>query len=121
LSRRERQIMDVLFERGRATAAEVHARLPDAPSLTAVRTLIRILEDKGHVRHTVEGRAHVYAPATPARAARTSALRHLVRTFFGGSRAAAVAALLDDGERPLTAAERDELAAMMARARAAGR
>jgi predicted transcriptional regulator len=113
--------MDVLFERGRATAVEVHQRLPDAPSLTAVRTLIRILEEKGHVRHTVEGRAHVYAPATPARAARASALRHVVRTFFGGSRAAAVAALLDDGERPLSDGEREELTAMIAQAREAGR
>jgi predicted transcriptional regulator len=121
LSRRERQIMDVLFERGRATAAEVHARLPDAPSLTAVRTLIRILEDKGHVRHTVEGRAHVYAPATP----RARPARPRCATWCAPSSAARARrpwpALLDDGERPLTAAERDELAAMMARARAAGR
>jgi predicted transcriptional regulator len=120
LSRRERQIMDVLHQRGRATAAEVHAQLPDAPSPTAVRTLIRILEEKGHVRHEQEGRAHVYFPAASPRAAQRSALRHVLRTFFGGSPTAAVAALLDVSDR-LTAQEREELVALIQRERGEGR
>ncbi|GJG89563.1 hypothetical protein tb265_47440 [Gemmatimonadetes bacterium T265] len=124
LSRRERQILDVLYARGRATAAEVLAALPDAPSYSAVRALLRVLEDKGHVVHEVDdgaGRAYVYRPAVAAARARRSALRHLVTTFFGGSAAQAAAALLDlDGSR-LTPDEAARLADLIARARREGR
>ena len=121
LSRRERQIMDVVYRLGRATAAEVHALLPEAPHPAAVRTMLRILEDKGELGHQKEGPRHVYFPTTPREAARRSALSHLLGTFFGGSRAAAVAALLDDDERPLTAAERRELETVLRRLEAEGK
>jgi BlaI family penicillinase repressor len=116
LSRRERQIMDVLYRRGNATAAEVREGLPDAPSATAVRTLLRILEEKGQVTHRVDGVRHVYRPTMPREDARASVIDHLVRTFFGGSKAQAVAALLGD-EDELTAPELTRLAAMIADAR----
>jgi len=121
LSRRERQIMDVIYHLGRATAAEVHERLPDAPSATAVRTLLRILEEKGHLRHERDGVRHVYLPTVPRDAAQRSAVAHLLRTFFGGSPKAAMATLLDLSERPLTQQERDELVAMIRRERGDGR
>lgn len=121
LSRRERQIMDVIYRAGRATAAEVHARLPDAPHAAAVRTMLRILEEKGHLRHEKDGPRHVYFPTTPRTVAQRSAVRHLLGTFFGGSRTAAVAALLDDTERPLTNSERAQLEEVLERLRAEGR
>ena len=121
LSRRERQIMDVVYRLGRATAAEIHAELPDPPHAAAVRTMLRILEGKGQLRHEKDGPRHVYFPTTPKDAARRSALRHLLGTFFGGSRAAAVAALLDEDERPLSAAERRELETVLRRLRAEGK
>lgn len=121
LSRRERQIMDVIYRRGRATAAEVHAQLPDPPHAAAVRTMLRILEEKGHLRHEKDGPRHVYLPTTPRDVARQSAVRHLLGTFFGGSRTAAIAALLDDGERPLTSSERAELEGVLERLRSEGR
>src|SRR3954447_16757773 len=92
LSRRERQIMDVVYRHGHATAAEIHHELPDPPVAAAVRTLLRILEEKGHLRHEKDGPRHVYYPTTPRSVAQRSAIRHLVGTFFDGSRAAAVAA-----------------------------
>src|SRR5919201_1577923 len=85
LSRRERQIMDILFRRGRATAGEVMTELPGDPSYSTVRTQLRVLEEKGHVRHEEQGLRYVYLPAVPRHAARKSALRHLVDTFFDGS------------------------------------
>src|ERR671919_43783 len=94
LARRERQIMDILFRRGRATAAEVMEELPGDPSYSTVRTQLRVLEDKGHARHEEEGLRYVYMPAVTRTAARKSALRHLVDTFFDGSAEKAVAALL---------------------------
>lgn len=112
--------MDVVYALGRATAAEVHERLPDPPHSAAVRTLLRILEEKGHLRHEKDGPRHVYFPTTPRDVARTSALRHVIGTFFGGSRAAAVAALLDESERPLSPREREELRAVIARLRQGG-
>lgn len=121
LTRRERQIMDVVYGLGRATAAEIHARLPEPPHPAAVRTLLRILEEKGHLRHEKDGPRHVYFPTTPRAVAQRSALRHLLGTFFAGSRAAAVAALLDESERPLSAAERRELDEVIRRLRADGR
>jgi len=121
LSRRERQIMDVIYSLGRATAAEVHERLPEPPSATAVRTLLRILEEKGHLRHERDGVRHVYLPTVARDAAQRSAVAHMLRTFFGGSPKAAMAALLDLSERPLTKQERDELVAMIRRERGDGR
>src|SRR5436190_7085543 len=94
LTRRERQIMDILYRRGRATANEVMADLSGDPSYSTVRTQLRVLESKGHVRHEEEGLRYVYLPALPRHAARRSALRHLVDTFFEGSTEKVVGALL---------------------------
>lgn len=94
LTKRERQIMDVLYRLGRATAGDVREGLPGSPSDSTVRTQLRVLEQKGHVRHEEEGLRYVYMPMVPRRAARKSALKHLVDTFFDGSSASVVAALL---------------------------
>ena len=112
--------MDVLYGQGPASAGEVCARLADPPSETAMRTLLRILEDKGQVRHERVGTRHVYTPMVPREAARRSALRHLLGTFFGGSAKEAVATLLDVSDRELSPAEREELIAMIAAARERG-
>src|SRR5262245_35652841 len=95
LSRRERQIMDVLYQAGRATAAEVRAALPDAPSDSAVRTMLRILEEKGHVRHDLDGLRYVYIPTVARSKAKRSALKHVLNTFFDGSASQLVAALFE--------------------------
>lgn len=121
LSRREREIMDVVYRLGGATALQIRERLPDPPHAAAVRTLLRILEGKGHLRHTKEGPRHVYVPTTPRTVAQRSAVKHLLSTFFSGSRAAAVAALLGEEEEPLTPDEREELATVVTRLRAEGR
>ena len=118
LSRRERLIMDVLYKRGKATAAEVLEEIPGDPSYSTVRTQLRVLEEKGHVTHEEQGLRYVYAPAVPRRAARKSALRHLVDTFFDGSAEQTVAALLG-GER-LSDDELDRIAGLIARARKEG-
>jgi predicted transcriptional regulator len=121
LSRRERQIMDLLFRVGRATAAEVMDGLSDAPSYSAVRALLRILERKGHVRHEEEGRAYVYLPVVRRDAARQSALSHLLKTFFDNSAEQAMAALLAmKGER-MTEGELERMARMIEHARKEGR
>jgi len=120
LSRREREIMEVIYAAGRATAAQVHERIPSPPSATAVRTLLRILEEKGHLKHVKDGTRHVYLPTTPRAAAQKSALRDLLRTFFGGSRKAAVAALLEMDGQDLSPAEREEIARMIREAEARG-
>lgn len=96
LSRRERQIMDVVYRLGQATAAEVLAELPEPPSYSAVRAMLRLLEEKGHVRHEQDGPRYVYLPTVNRDKARKSAMRHLVRTFFDGSTEDAVAALLQN-------------------------
>ena len=121
LSRRERQIMDILFRLGRAAASVVREELPGDPSSSTVRTQLRILEKKGHVRHEEEGLRYVYRPVTPRRAARRSALRHLVETFFDGSAEQAVAALLGGEARRLTEPELDRIARIVSDARAAQR
>ncbi|HEY4306841.1 MAG TPA: BlaI/MecI/CopY family transcriptional regulator [Gemmatimonadaceae bacterium] len=121
LSRRERQIMDVVYRQGNATAAEIHSHLPDPPVAAAVRTMLRILEEKGHLRHEKDGPRHVYYPVTPRSVAQKSAVRHMVGTFFNGSRAAAIAALLDDGDRPLSDDERAELSSVIRRLRSDGK
>ena len=117
LTRRERQIMDLIYQAGRATAAEVRAGLPDAPSDSAVRTLLRLLEEKGQLTHEEEGQRFVYRPTTPKRDAGRSALRHLVDTFFGGSVERVVAALLDEQSRDLDPEARERLAARIQAAR----
>jgi predicted transcriptional regulator len=117
LARRERQIMDILFRRGRATAAEVMEDLPGEPSYSTVRTQLRVLEDKGHVRHEQDGLRFVYMPAVPRHAARRSALRHLVDTFFDGSPEKAVAALLGGEGSKLTDEQLDRIAMMIDKAR----
>jgi BlaI family penicillinase repressor len=109
LSRRERQIMDVLFQKGRATAAEVLEALDDIPSYSAVRGLLRVLENKGHVRHEKDGARYVFIPTVRMNDAKRFAIRHLVKTFFGGSPEQAVAALLDLSSPNLSDEEADRL------------
>lgn len=117
LSRRERQIMDIIHRGAQVTAAEVRSRLPDPPSYSSVRTLLRVLEDKGHVRHKKDGQRYVYYPRESRERARRSAFRRLLRTFCGDSVEEAVAALLDMEEANLTQAELDRLAQMIEEAR----
>jgi len=121
LSRRERQIMDVIYRRGRATAQEVMEHLPDPPSYSAVRALLRVLEDKGHLRHEQDGPRYVFAPTVPRERARQSALKQLVRTFFDGSTEQAVAALLDLQSDRLDPDELARLAKLIEQARKEGR
>jgi predicted transcriptional regulator len=121
LSRRERQIMDVVYHRGEATAAEVQAALPDPPGKTAVRTLLRILEEKGHLKHKQSGLAYVYQPSRPRGPAGRSALRRVLETFFDGSLEKAVAAHLGDSAAGLTAEELARLADLIHQAREKGR
>ena len=121
LSRRERQMMDILYRSGRATAAEIQAALPDAPGYSAVRATLRILENKGHVRHEGEGLKYVYLPTVGREKATRSALSHLVETFFDGSPEKAVAALLDSSTSSLSPAELDRLAELIERARKEGK
>ncbi len=121
LSRRERQIMDALHRQGRATAAEVQAGLPEAPSYSAVRALLRILEEKGHVKHRREGARYVYLPRGSRETARRSALRRVVSTFFQGSVAQAMAALLETGDTRLSDSELHRLHQMITQARKEGR
>jgi len=120
LARRERQIMDILFRRGRATAAEVMDELPGTSSYSTVRTQLRVLEEKGHVRHEDDGVRFVYMPAVARHAARKSALRHVVDTFFDGSAEKAVAALLGGEGARLTGEQIDRIADMIAKARKEG-
>ena len=120
LSRRERQIMDILYQRGRASAGEVHAGLPDRPSYSAVRAKLRVLEEKGHVRHEEEGLRYVYIPTVAREQAKRSALRHMLATFFDGSAEQAVAALLDLSSAKLSEQELDRLAEIIERAKAKG-
>ena len=119
LSRRERQIMDVIYRRGRATAAEVLQDIADPPSYSAVRALLRLLEEKGHVHHEQEGPRYVYLPTVNRERARRSALTHVVRTFFDGSATDAVAALLDNDA--VDHADLDRLSALIEQARKEGR
>jgi predicted transcriptional regulator len=120
LSRRERQIMEIIYARGRASAAEVRESLPDAPSDSAVRTMLRLLEEKGHLRHKKEGRRFVFSPVVDVKTARRSALKRLVTTFFDGSVEQAVASLLDIDSRRLSNSELDRLSALIDGARKEG-
>src|SRR5437773_8230915 len=116
LSRRERQIVDILYRRGRATANEVMSDLPGHPSSSTVRTQLRVLEQKGHIRHEEVGLRYVYMPAVPRHAARKTALRHLVNTFFDGSAEKAVAALLGGEGARLSDETLKRVAELVARA-----
>ena len=117
ISRRERQILDVLFRLGRATVNEVREGLPDPPSYSAVRALLRILEQKGHVRHSQDGPRYVFVPTVRRDAAKRSALRHLVNTFFEGSSAAVLATLFEMSARDLTDEELARLKGLIDAAR----
>ncbi len=121
LSRRERQIMDILYRLGSATAAEVKENLPDAPGYSAVRALLRILEEKGHLKHAYDGPRYVYAPVVSRPAAQKSALKQIVKTFFDGSPSNAVAALLDMSANDLSDTELDQLAQLVDNAKREGR
>jgi predicted transcriptional regulator len=120
LTRRERQIMDVLYRRGRATAADVMEALSGEPSYSTVRTQLRVLEEKGHVRHEEEGQRYVYAPAVPRHAARKSALKHLMDTFFDGSAEQVVAAVLGGEAARLSDEDLTRIAELVADARKEG-
>ena len=120
LTRRERQIMDILYKRGRATAGEVMADLAGTPHYSTVRTQLRVLEEKGHVTHEEEGVRYVYMPALPRRAARKSALRHLVDTFFDGSAEQVVAAVLGGEGARLSDDELDRIADLIEKAKKEG-
>jgi BlaI family transcriptional regulator, penicillinase repressor len=120
LSRRERQIMDVLYQRQRASAAEIRESLPNAPSYSAVRALLRILEAKGHIRHEEKDLRYVYFPTVPRGRVRRKALRHVVDTFFDGSAAQAVAALLDPSTARLSDDELNRISELIERARKVG-
>jgi predicted transcriptional regulator len=117
LTRRERQIMDILYRLGRATAGDVMRELPGDPAYSTVRTQLRVLEEKGHVHHEEEGLRYVYVPAVARTAARKSALRHLVETFFDGSTEKTVAALLGGDASKLSEDELNRIAALIRKAR----
>ncbi len=117
LSRRERQIMDVLYRAGKATAAAVQEAIPQAPGYSAVRALLRILEEKGHVRHKEEDGRYVYSPVVRAEAAKRSAMRHLMDTFFDGSPERMVVSLLDGSAARLSPEELDRIAGVIEQAR----
>ena len=120
LTRRERQIMDVLYRLGRATAAEVMGELPGEPNYSTVRTQLRVLEDKEHVRHEEEGGRYVYSPAVPRHAARKSALKHLVETFFDGSAEQVVAAVLGGEASRLSDEDLERISELIDKARKDG-
>ena len=120
LSRRERQILDVLFRRKEASALEIQGEMTDAPSYSAVRALLRILEEKGHARHREDGPRYVYLPVVEAETARRSALRHVLDTFFEGSAAGAMAELLGGDGGTLTKDELERMETLIAKARKGG-
>jgi BlaI family penicillinase repressor len=121
LTRRERQIMDALYVLGRGTAAQIRERISEAPSYSAVRTFLRILEEKGHVRHEQDAARYVYVPVVSARRAQRAAITHLVRTFFQGSAERAVAALIENADTRLSDEEIQRIERLVAAARQKGR
>ncbi len=121
LSRRERQILDILFRRKEATALEIQAELADAPSYSAVRALLRILEEKGHIHHREDGPRYIYVPVIAPADASRSALRHVLDTFFEGSAAGAMAALLGDDGDAITEDELKRMESLIAKARKGGK
>ena len=121
LSRRERQIMDILYRRGKASAADVREAMEDAPSYSAVRAMLRVLEEKGHVRHEEEGLKYVFVPTVARDKARRSAVKHVLDTFFNGSAEQIVAALLDVSSTRLSREELGRMAAMIEQAKREGK
>ena len=121
LTKRERQIMDVLYRLGRATAAEIMDGVPGAPGYSTVRTQLRVLEAKGHVKHEELGLRYIYMPTVPRHSARKSALKHLVETFFDGSSAKAVAALLGGEAARVSDADLERIAQLVKSARSESR
>jgi predicted transcriptional regulator len=121
LSRRERQILDIVYARGEATAAQVVKDMPDAPTKTAVRTLMRILEEKEHLIHRQEGQSYIYRPSQARAQAGRSALRRVLRTFFAGSIPEALAAHLADNEAVIGPQDLEQMAALIRKARKEGR
>jgi BlaI family penicillinase repressor len=121
LSRRERQILDILYQRGKASASEVLDAMDDAPSNSAVRTLLRVLEEKGHVKRKAEGLKYFYTPAIARDKAKRTAVRHLLDTYFNGSPEQIVAALLDVSSTQLTRQELDRMTEMIEKAKREGK
>jgi len=121
LSRRERQIMDILYQRGKSSASEVLEAMPDPPGYSAVRAMLRVLEEKGHVRHQAEGLKYVYVPTVARDKAKSSAVKHLLDTFFKDAPEQVVAALLDVSSTRLTRAELDRMAEMIEKAKREGK
>ena len=120
LSRRERQIMDIVYRRGEATAQQILDDMSDPPSYSAIRALLRILVDKNHLQHREDGPRYVYSPILSRQTARTRALAQVVNTFFDGSAMKAASALLGSSQRKLTKSELDELTALIDAARKRG-
>jgi predicted transcriptional regulator len=118
LSRREREIVDVLYRKGTASAAEVLAEMPDPPTYSAVRSILRILEEKGHVRHHEEGKKYIYMPTEPPQSAARSALQQMVRTFFDGSIERVVETFLSDADTKLSGDELERLSSLIRYAKA---
>ena len=121
LSRRERQIMEILYQRGKLSASEIREAMDDAPGYSAVRALLRILEDKGHVKHQAEGLRYVYVPTVAREKAKRAAVKHVLDTFFNGSPEQIVAALLDVSSPALTRDELDRMAQMIEKAKKEGK
>jgi BlaI family penicillinase repressor len=121
LSRRERQIMDILYSRGKSSASEVREAMPSAPGYSAVRAMLRVLEEKGHVKHEVDGVKYVFSPTVPRDKAKRSAVKHLLDTFFNDSPEQVVAALLDISSTRMTREELDRMAKMIEKAKQEGR
>jgi BlaI family penicillinase repressor len=121
LSRRERQILEILYQRGKASATEVLEAMEDAPSNSAVRTLLRVLEEKGHVKHRAEGLKYVYVPTVAREKAKRTAVKHLLDTYFSGSPEQIVAALLDVSSTQLTREELDRMTEMIEKAKKEGK
>ena len=121
LSRRERQIMDILYQRGKSSASEVREAMPKAPSYSAVRAMLRVLEEKGHIKHQAEGLKYVYLPIVTRDKAKRSAVKHLLDTFFSNSPEQIVAALLDVSSTRMTREELDRMAEMIEKAKREGK
>jgi len=121
LSRRERQIMDILYRTGKASANDVRDAMPDAPSYSAVRAMLRVLEEKGHIRHQAEGLKYVYLPTVARDKAKRTAVKHVLETFFNGSPEQAVAALLDVASTRLTREELDRISQLIEDAKKEGK
>ena len=121
LSRRERQIMDILYRQGKASASDVRESMEDAPSYSAVRAMLRVLEEKGHVRHQAEGLKYVYVPTVARDKAKRTAVKHVMETFFNGSPEQIMAALLDVASTRLTREELDRMSRLIEDAKKEGK